>query len=193
VAGSFEQEEHALVGCKHPDPHETLLVPGRGVGDPHLEKIAPGLSLDGQRLARELLELCRHSGRSDALWSAAQDKEDHEALPCRANQGSSPDLTWLVNSKVASVSDHEMKVVEHADELQPFPAQMGRSFGDGVLHLGADVNDPGIDPAKECYPCGQGAGAIDELVSAAELVARFMEEAEEALSKVDQLRGASVR
>jgi enoyl-[acyl-carrier protein] reductase II len=82
--------------------------------------------------------------------------------------------------------------VEHADELQPFPMQMGRSFGDGVLHLGADVNDPGIDPARECYPCGQGAGAIDELIPAGELVTRFVEEAEAALARVDGLRGAGL-
>ena len=36
------------------------------------------------------------------------------------------------------------------------------------------------------------AGAIDELVPAAELVARFMDEAEAALANVDRLRGAGV-
>src|SRR5829696_3463068 len=82
--------------------------------------------------------------------------------------------------------------VEHPDELQPFPNQMARSFGDGVLHLASDPNDPGIDPAKECYPCGQGVGAIEELVPAAELVARFMAEAQDALGRVDGLRGTPV-
>jgi len=77
---------------------------------------------------------------------------------------------------------------EHPDELLPFPNQMGRSFTDSALHLGSDPNDPGIDPNKECYPCGQGVGAIDELLPAGELVVRFVEEAEAALGRADALR-----
>src|SRR5690606_10037292 len=71
------------------------------------------------------------------------------------------------------------------EELQPFPMQMGRSYGDGALHLASDPDDPGIDPAKECYPAGQGVGAIDELVPAAELVARLIQEAARARARVD--------
>jgi enoyl-[acyl-carrier protein] reductase II len=78
--------------------------------------------------------------------------------------------------------------VQHPEELQPFPNQMARSFGDGALHLASDPNDPGIDPAKECYPCGQGVGAIDELVPAGELVQRFVDEAEAALARIDGVR-----
>lgn len=74
------------------------------------------------------------------------------------------------------------------DELQPFPMQIARSFGDGVFHLGGDEHSEGVDPARECYPCGQGVGAIGELVPAAELVVRFVAEAEDALA-----RAASVR
>ena len=39
----------------------------------------------------------------------------------------------------------------------------------------------GVDPDRECYPAGQGVGAIEELVPAGELVRRFVEEAETAL------------
>jgi enoyl-[acyl-carrier protein] reductase II len=60
---------------------------------------------------------------------------------------------------------------------------MARSFADSALHLASDPDDPGIDPAKECYPSGQGVGAIDDLVPAGELVERFVAEAEEALSR----------
>jgi enoyl-[acyl-carrier protein] reductase II len=67
---------------------------------------------------------------------------------------------------------------DHPDDLAPFPGQFLRSMNDGVNHLGGDAETPGIDPSREFYPAGQGAGAIDSLVPAAELVERFVAEAE---------------
>ncbi len=75
---------------------------------------------------------------------------------------------------------------EHQEELQPFPLQLGRSMGDGAFHLGAGADEAGIDPAKECYPAGQGIGAIDSLVPAGQLVARFVEEAEATLRSLHE-------
>ncbi len=70
---------------------------------------------------------------------------------------------------------------EHPDELQPFPEQMIVSTGGGFLHLpqGDDATD--VDPARECYPAGQGIGAIHEVVPAGDLVRRIVAEAEQAL------------
>lgn len=79
---------------------------------------------------------------------------------------------------------------EHADELQPFPAQAGRAMGDGVFHLGGDEATPDVDPDREFFPCGQGVGAIDELVPAGELVHRIVAEAEEALDRLAGLRSS---
>lgn len=70
---------------------------------------------------------------------------------------------------------------EHPEDLQPFPAQLGRSIGDHAMHLGGDDDTVGVDPERECYPSGQGVGAIRALVPAADLVRRFVEEAEKAL------------
>lgn len=80
-------------------------------------------------------------------------------------------------------NDYTQYWEEHPDELQPFPAQFLRSSEDGANHLGADL-DTKVDPAKEFWPAGQGAGAIDELVPAAELVVRFVEEAEAVLGRI---------
>ena len=66
-------------------------------------------------------------------------------------------------------------------ELQPFPDQMLQSIVDGALHLGGDIATP-VDPDLECYPAGQGVGAIDELIGAAELVGMIVDEAEAALT-----------
>lgn len=75
----------------------------------------------------------------------------------------------------------------HTEELERFPAQLGRSSGDGAMHLGGD-EQTAVDPDKECYPAGQGVGAITDLVPAAELVARFVSEAEEALDRMAGVR-----
>lgn len=77
---------------------------------------------------------------------------------------------------------------DHPDELQPFPGQIGRSIGDGAMHLGAPPDADGIDPDKECYAAGQGIGGIGEVVPAGQLVHRIVEEAERALDALGSLR-----
>ncbi len=74
---------------------------------------------------------------------------------------------------------------EHADELEPFPAQFMRSMNDGANHLGLDESATDIDPDREFWPSGQGAGAIHELVPAGELVHQIVSEAEAALSRMN--------
>jgi enoyl-[acyl-carrier protein] reductase II len=71
----------------------------------------------------------------------------------------------------------------HPDELERFPAQLGHSIKDHAFHLGGDEATTGVDPARECYPAGQGVGAINELVPAGDLVRRFVAEAEAAMAR----------
>ncbi|QYG93835.1 nitronate monooxygenase [Iamia sp. SCSIO 61187] len=65
---------------------------------------------------------------------------------------------------------------------EPFPYQVLKSIEDGANHLGGGP-DTEVDPDREFMPAGQGAGAITELVPAAELVERFVAEAEAALAR----------
>jgi enoyl-[acyl-carrier protein] reductase II len=76
----------------------------------------------------------------------------------------------------------------HPDELKKFPEQLAVSYGNGAMHLGGDSFADGVDVDRECYPAGQGVGAIGELVPAAELVRRFVTEAESALDRLSTLR-----
>ncbi len=73
---------------------------------------------------------------------------------------------------------------EHPDELQPFPAQAGRAMKDGVFHLGADETAE-VDTTREFMPAGQGAGAIESLIPAADLVRQFVADAEQALGRIN--------
>ncbi|HVJ97443.1 MAG TPA: nitronate monooxygenase, partial [Acidimicrobiia bacterium] len=68
-------------------------------------------------------------------------------------------------------------------ELAKFPEQMGKAAAANALHLGGDENTPGVDPKKECYPSGQGVGAIHELEPAGAIVQRIVDEAEHALAR----------
>ena len=61
-------------------------------------------------------------------------------------------------------------------------------MNDGANHLGLGHDETNIDPDKEFFPAGQGVGAIHELVPAAELVRRFVTEAEAVLDRVASLR-----
>jgi enoyl-[acyl-carrier protein] reductase II len=67
---------------------------------------------------------------------------------------------------------------------EPFPQQIFRSMEDGVNHLGGDEDTLGVDPEREFFPAGQGVGAIESLVPAGELVARFVDEATSVLGKL---------
>ncbi len=80
-------------------------------------------------------------------------------------------------------NDYTRFFESHPEELQPFPVQLGRSIGDKAFHLGGDEATKDVDPAMECYPAGQGVGAIGELVPAGDLVRQFVSEAEGALAR----------
>jgi enoyl-[acyl-carrier protein] reductase II len=77
-------------------------------------------------------------------------------------------------------------VEEHPESLRKFPEQMAIAHENNALHLGGD-EDTAVDPDRECYPSGQGVGAIHDLVPAGELVHRIVAEAEAVLGRVGSL------
>jgi enoyl-[acyl-carrier protein] reductase II len=69
-------------------------------------------------------------------------------------------------------------------EVQAFPAQVFASIQDGANHLGGDEHTTGVDPEREFFPAGQGVGAIDSLLPAADIVHAMVDEAEAVLAKL---------
>src|SRR6478752_5549230 len=59
---------------------------------------------------------------------------------------------------------------QHPDEIRRFPEQLMVGIEGGWMHLGASESTPGVDPDRECYPSGQGVGAIHELIPAGDIV-----------------------
>src|SRR6266540_3490535 len=58
----------------------------------------------------------------------------------------------------------------------------------GTLHLTGGDEAAGVDPERECYPAGQGTGAIGGLVPAGDLVRQFVAEAEAVIESLGGLR-----
>jgi len=77
---------------------------------------------------------------------------------------------------------------EHPEELRPFPEQLMKAVGEQTLHLMGGDTATGVDPERECYPAGQGTGAIEELVAAGDLVRRITAEAEAVIEQLGGLR-----
>lgn len=77
---------------------------------------------------------------------------------------------------------------EHPEELQPFPQQLIAGIEGGWMHLGADESTPGVDPDRECYPAGQGVGAIERLTSAGDIVREIVADADAVLAKLPSYR-----
>jgi enoyl-[acyl-carrier protein] reductase II len=106
-----------------------------------------------------------------------------EALLRTAEDGTTVSRAYSGKTMRVVANSYTAHFAEHPDELERFPAQLGKSMNDGAFHLGGDDRTAGVDPDRECYPSGQGVGAITELVPAAELVRRFVAEAEDALRR----------
>jgi enoyl-[acyl-carrier protein] reductase II len=81
-------------------------------------------------------------------------------------------------------NDYTSFYEQHPEELNPFPVQLGRSMEEGAFHLGGGEDTPDIDPDRECYPTGQGVGAIQTLIPAASLVIQIVDQAEQVLAGI---------
>ncbi|MCC7076281.1 MAG: nitronate monooxygenase [Acidimicrobiia bacterium] len=158
------------------------------VGD-QVPVVAAGGIFDGRGLAAAL------TLGADGVWVGTRFIATPEArgaagykdkLLTAAEDGTTITRAYSGKTMRTLTNDYTRWWEEHADELQPFPMQMARSFQDGALHLGVDETVVGIDPDKECFPAGQGVGAITEIVPAGELVARFVAEAEDALRRASK-------
>ena len=164
------------VGDRVPVVAAGGIVDGRGLA------AALALGADGVWIGTRFIatpEARVVSGYREGLMTSAED----ETVISRAYSGKP--MRVLRN-------DYTAHFEQHPEELERFPNQMVRSIGDGALHLPTGDDGQEIDPHKECYPAGQGTGAIHDVVPAGELVERFVHEAEDALARIDALRSATV-
>ncbi len=75
-------------------------------------------------------------------------------------------------------------------DIQPFPQQAILSVRAGVMGgIGGQIDD--LDPDRSCFAMGQSAGGVRDVLPAAEIVVRLMDEAHQAISRLTKLRAAS--
>ena len=154
------------------------------VGD-RVPVVAAGGIVDGRGLAAAL------ALGADGVWIGTRfiaTPEAHAVAPYKsalvAGHEDETVITRAYTGKTlrAIRNSYTQHFEEHPEDLQPFPAQIGRSIGDGAMHLGASP-DTEVDAAKECFAAGQGLGAISSLTPARDLVATIVEDAELALAR----------
>ena len=57
--------------------------------------------------------------------------------------------------------------------------------------MGGDLETEGVDPAREFFPAGQGAGGITELIPAGDIVRGMVAEAEQVLAETRRVQSGS--
>ncbi len=155
------------VGAQIPVVAAGGIFDGRGLA------AALALGADGVWIGTRFIatpEARSVAGYKDAL---IRTKEDGTTIS-RAFSGKT--MRVVRNQYTASYEE------EGSEEVSPFPAQLGRSIADGAFHLGGGDDTPDVDPERECYPSGQGVGAIQTLMPAASLVTQIVNQAEQVLA-----------
>jgi enoyl-[acyl-carrier protein] reductase II len=144
------------------------IVDGRGLA------AARALGADGVWLGTRFIatpEARAVPGYKDALLRTAED-------------GTVISRGWTGKPLRGVRNEWTQYVEEHPEVLRPFPEQIMVAAQNNAIHMGGDEDAEGVDPNKECYPSGQGVGAIDELEPAGDIVRRVVAEAEKVLADI---------
>ena len=151
--------------------------------------LAAGSFVDGRGLAAAL------AFGAQGVWMGTRFIASHEA---RANEGYKKRITEISSADTAitrSYSGKPMRVVRNGwvdewarrpDDVKRFPDQMIYSAREGVLLFATEQADT-FDTERACMPCGQGAGAIHDVPSCAEIIGRVMQDAEETIARLSGL------
>jgi enoyl-[acyl-carrier protein] reductase II len=152
--------------------------------------LAAGSIVDGRGLAAAL------AFGAQGVWMGTRFIASHEA---RAHETYKKRITEIDASETRvtkSYSGKPMRVIRNAwtddwerrpQDIKPFPEQM-RISGENMVLLGGPGDD--LDAARACMPCGQGAGAIKDIPSCAEIIQRTLREARETIARLGKLAGA---
>ncbi len=154
------------VGSQIPVVAAGGIVDGRGLA------AALALGADGVWVGTRFIATPEARGVSGYKDALIRTREDGTTIS-RAFSGKT--MRVVRNTTTAFYDDHP-------DQLAPFPAQLGKSIEDGSFHLGGGEDTPGVDPDRECYPTGQGVGAIQTLMPAASIVHQMVDEAQHVLT-----------
>jgi len=153
--------------------------------------LAAGSFVDGRGLAAAL------SFGAQGVWMGTRFIASQEA---RAHEGYKKRITEIGSADTAvtrSYSGKPMRVVRNSwvdewerkpDEIMRFPDQMAFSTREGVLLFATAEAEGELDTERACMPCGQGAGAVNDIPTCAEIIERVMRDASETIERLHALR-----
>jgi enoyl-[acyl-carrier protein] reductase II len=119
------------------------------------------------------------SGYKDRILAAAEDATT---------------ITRAYSGKPMRVISNDYTARYDADlgQIEPFPAQLMKSIESAALHLGGDETTAGVNVDEECYPAGQGAGAVKDLPAASTVVITMAAEAKSILENMGRIAATEV-
>jgi len=151
--------------------------------------LAAGSIVDGRGLAAAL------AFGAQGVWMGTRFIASHEARAAEVYKKRITEIREVDTVVTRSYSGKPMRVIRnryvddmerHPERIRPFPEQFGMSARAGVFTAmaGPEVQ---ADPERACMPCGQGAGAIHDIRSCAEIVDSVMREAAETIARLGAL------
>jgi enoyl-[acyl-carrier protein] reductase II len=153
--------------------------------------LAAGSIVDGRGLAAAL------AFGAQGVWMGTRFIASHEARAAEVYKKRITEARDEDTVVTRSYSGKPMRVIRnryveemerHPERIRPFPEQFAVSARAGVFTA---LAGPGVepDPERACMPAGQGAGAIHDIRSCAEIVDAVMAEAEAVIGRLAALRG----
>jgi enoyl-[acyl-carrier protein] reductase II len=151
--------------------------------------LAAGAFADGRGLVAAL------SFGAQGVWMGTRFVASHEARAAETYKKSITRIAAPDTIVTRCYSGKPMRVIRNAyvddwetrtDEIQTFPQQLQASARSGLLGA-VTAQVEGLDPDRDCMPCGQGAGSIRDIPSCAEIVERVVREARETIERLGAL------
>lgn len=154
--------------------------------------LAAGSIVDGRGLAAAL------AFGAQGVWMGTRFIASHEARAAEIYKKRITEIREEDTVVTRCYSGKPMRVIRnrYVDEMErepgrikPFPEQFAVSARSGVFTAMAGPEmEP--DPDRACMPCGQGAGAIRDILSCREIVDDVMDEAVRTLARLGALAGS---
>lgn len=151
--------------------------------------LAAGAITDGRGLVAAL------AFGAQGIWMGTRFIASHEANAVEVYKKRITEIRAEDTRVTRSFSGKPMRVIanrwveeweQHPEDIQPFPQQLLVSVGEGAFAAMGGRADENVDPDRACMPCGQGAGAVHEILSCREIVDGVMRDARET---IEQLAG----
>jgi enoyl-[acyl-carrier protein] reductase II len=152
--------------------------------------LAAGSIVDGRGLAAAL------AFGAQGVWMGTRFIASHEARAAEVYKKRITEIREEDTVVTRSYSGKPMRVIRnryvdemerHPERIRPFPEQFAVSARNGVFTaMRGPEAEP--DPERACMPCGQGAGAIHDILSCREIVDSVMAEADETIGRLGALR-----